>query len=157
MKTRLFIIALICFNFINSQNFSELDNYEFKTVESYTTEQGKVLEAANYLFENPASRALELNRLISIQYIMKWMQGTPDYTFEIGNSALELTKGNSDLLGLYLAAMTKTVLENDDKKLNDETIYRNAEQILVDYCADSKNLTKPSKKIKKLLRKRKDR
>jgi hypothetical protein len=85
---------------------------------------------------------------------MKWMEGTPDYTFEIGEKSMELTKGNSDLLGLYLAAMTKVVLENTDKDLNNETIYENAETLLVNYCSDKNNKMKPSKKIKKILKAR---
>lgn len=110
MKNIIFIITLFNLTISFGQNFDEIKNYEFKTIESYQTEKSKVLLYANYLFDNPANKE-ELNRLYAIQYIMKWMTGTPDYKFELGKREIELTKGNSDLLGLYMAAITKVVLE----------------------------------------------
>ena len=149
----IFTIAL-SFNLSHGQNFKELASYEFKTLENYKTERDKVLTCANYLFENPANKN-ELNRLTAIQYIMKWMEGTPDYTFEIGKEAMDLTKGNNDLLGLYLAAMSKVVLdEKGGEKLSNEQIYNQAEEILVNYCSDPDNKIKPSKKIKKIIKSR---
>ena len=156
MKTNvLLIVALFSGLLCNSQNFEEISKYEFKTVESYESEKGTVLKCANYLFDNPAN-LYELNRLNALQYIMKWMEGTPEYTFEIGEKAMELTKGNSDLLGLYLAAMSKSVIEHKGgPKLTNEEIYKKSEALLVDYCSDSSNKMKPSKKIKKILKSRK--
>lgn len=152
-KIVLLFIITVTSNLSISQNFDELDKYEFKSVESYKTEESKVLLCANYLFNNPTNKS-EINRLISIQYIMKWMMGTPDYSFEIGEKSMELTKGNDDLLGLYMAAMSKVVLENNDDKLDNEEIYNRAEKILVNYCSNSDNKIKPSKKIKKILKDR---
>ncbi|WP_203255915.1 hypothetical protein [Hyunsoonleella ulvae] len=142
-----FLLSISAF----SQNFEALSKYEFNEVESYKTEQDKVLECANYLFNNPSNKD-ELNRLTAIQYIMKWMEGTPAYTFEIGDKAMELTKGNSDLLGLYLAGMTKVVLENKGEALDSSQIHDKTESLLVSYCANSDNKMKPSKKIKKLIK-----
>lgn len=150
------ILSLIMIAFCSltfCQNFSELSKYEFKKVENYKTEQDKVLNCANYLFKNPANKN-DLNRLTALQYIMKWMEGTPDYTFEVGGKAMELTKGSSDLLGLYFAAMTKVVLENKEKKLETSEIYKRSEKILVDYCSVKSNKMKPSRKIKKIIKKR---
>ena len=150
-KTILFIAIAFTFYVSEGQNFPQLANYEFESIESYKTEESKVLMCANYLFNNPANKA-ELNRLTSIQYIMKWMMGTPDYTFDIGEKSMELTKGSSDLLGLYMAAMSKVVIENVGDKLEADEIYIRAEKILVDYCSDSDNKMKPSKKIKKIIK-----
>ncbi|WP_248724049.1 hypothetical protein [Seonamhaeicola sp. ML3] len=136
------------------QDFATLQNYEFKSVESYKTQESEVLKCANYLFGNPADSS-ELNRLISAQFIMKWMEGTPDYTFSIDQKAMELTKGSTDLLGLYLAAMSKTVLEKPDTKLSNDEIYNASENLLVTYCSNKANNIKPSKHIKKLLKSKK--
>ena len=156
MKKIILSIAIVLVHHISfGQNFNELANYEFKTIESYETEKSNVLMCANYLFDNPANQS-ELNRLSLIQYILKWMEGTPEYTFEIGEKAMELTKGNSDLLGLYFAAMSKVVIESKDKALNNEEIYNRAENLLVDYCSDAANKMKPSKKIKKIIKSRKN-
>ncbi len=156
MKKIIFIVIITLFcNISFGQNFSELAEFEFESAESYKPAESQVLLCANYLFDNPTNIA-ELNRLNSIQYIMKWMTGTPDYTFDIGEKAMELTKGNSDLLGLYMAAMSKVVIENNDGKLSSDGLYTRAEKILVDYCSVSENNIKPSKKIKKLLKETKE-
>lgn len=150
-KSILITLFILAVSYSNAQNFVELANYEFKTPESYQTEKSKVLMCVNYLFDNPANKS-ELNRLSAIQYIMKWMTGTPDYSFEIGEKSMDLTKGNSDLLGLYMAAMSKVVLENEGTILSNDEIYKQSEALLVTYCANSENHMKPSKKIRKILK-----
>jgi hypothetical protein len=152
------IILTTCFLFSITlsfgQDFNQLSEYEFTDVESYKTQEANVLMCANYLFSKPMNKN-DRNRYISLQYIIKWMSGTPDYTFDLGEKSMELTRGNQDLLGLYMAAMTKVVLENGDSKLNGEEIYQGAEDLLVEYCSDSSNNMKPSRKIKKIMKTRK--
>ncbi|AGC78245.1 hypothetical protein LX97_02961 [Nonlabens dokdonensis] len=137
-----------------AQNYSDIEQPELDSKESYKEAEPQVLLLTNYLFNNPADHE-EVNRLRAVQYIMKWMTGTPDYTFELGDNAMSLSKGNSDLLGLYMAAMSKVVIENTDGALTSDEIYNRSEQLLVDYCANSDNNMKPSRKIKKLMKKSK--
>ncbi len=80
------------------------------------------------------------------------MSGTPDYTFDLGEKAMKLTDGNSDLLGLYIAAMSKAVLENTAQKLSSDEIYTQSGKIMVKYCSITDNKMKPSKKIKQLIK-----
>ncbi len=152
------LIIIITFLFINTfsfaQDFKSLESYEFETEESFQSEEENVLLCSNYIFDNPFDDS-DIKRLISIQYIMKWMTGTPDYTFEIGGEVMELTKNNTDLLGLYISALTKIALENKDEKLNAEEMHNRAVDILANYCSDSKNNMKPSKKLKKIIKAKK--
>jgi hypothetical protein len=150
---KIILIALLTLTYTMSfgQNFSELAKTEFKSKESYKPAESQVLTCANYLFSSPANQA-ELNRLNAIQYIIKWMSGTPDYTFDLGEKAMNLTGENSDLLGLYMAAMSKVVLENSTQKLSSDEIYNQSEKIMVQYCAVADNKVKPSKKIKQLIK-----
>lgn len=152
MKHLLILLSILfSSSIISAQNFGEIAKYEFKTKESYVEAESKVLQCANYLFSNPATSENEMYRLVSIQFILKWMEGT-EYTFEIGDKAMELTKGSEDLLGLYLAGMSKVVLDNKGTKLLNDEIYTKTEKLLVDYCSDSANNVKPSKKIKQLMK-----
>ena len=144
------VVYLLAIN-IQAQNFEELADYKFDSEESYETAEPQVLKAANYLFESPAN-VTQIKRLNAVRYIINWMQGTPDYTFEISKNATDLTKGNSDLLGLYMAAMTKVVLDDSDKSLNTDEIYKRSEELLVTYCENPENHIKPSRKIKKLIK-----
>jgi len=152
MKKIIFIALIALTSKISfAQNFSELANTEFKSKESFKSAESQVLICANYLFNTPADQA-ELNRLNALKYIMKWMEGTPDYTFDLGEKAMKLTNGETDLLGLYMAAMSKVVLENTGGKLSSDEIYNQSEKILVKYCAVTDNKIKPSKKIKQLIK-----
>jgi hypothetical protein len=152
MKKIIFIALITLTTTISfAQNFSELANSEFKSKESFKSAEGQVLTCANYLFSTPANQA-ELNRLNAMKYIMKWMEGTPDYTFDLGEKAMKLTNGETDLLSLYMAAMSKAVIENTAGKLSSDEMYNQAEKTLVNYCAIADNKIKPSKKIKQLLK-----
>lgn len=152
MKKLLIIAFIFCYSLKGfTQDYNDLGNFKFETLESYKTAEPKVLEAANYLFENPSNIA-ELKRVNAIRYIINWMQGTPDYTFEISSEATDLAKGNSDLLSLYMAAMTKVVLDNPDRVLTNKEIYDHSEELLISYCAKPENSIKPSRKIKKLMK-----
>lgn len=152
MKKNIFIaLVLLSCSMSFGQDFSELANAKFKTKDSFKSAENQVLESANYLFNNPSNKE-ELNRLNAIKFIMKWMEGTPDYTFDLGEKAMKLTDGNSDLLGLYMAAMSKVVLENTSGKLSSDEIYNRSEKIIVNYCSIDDNKIKPSKKIKQLLK-----
>lgn len=150
---RLFIIVFIALvsNLLYGQDFSKLTDFEFDSKESYKTQETNVLSCANYLFNNPVEKDNELKRLIALQFIIKWMEGTPDYTFNIGNESIELTKGNQELFGLYLAGITKTGLENKES-LTDKQVYLKTKDLLVEYCANKDNNMKPSKAIKKIIK-----
>lgn len=152
MKKIIFIFLITLTSTMTfGQNFSELANVELKSKESCKSAESQVLTCANYLFSTPADQA-ELNRLNALKFIMKWMEATPDYTFDLGEKAMKLTNGETDLLSLYMAAMSKVVLENTAGKLSSDEMYNQAEKILVKYCAVADNKIKPSKKIKQLIK-----
>lgn len=72
-----------------SKDSDELAKYKFKTVESYETEQNNVLLCTNFLITKPVDQD-GFHRLILIQYMIKWMEGTPEYSFEIGEKPMEI-------------------------------------------------------------------
>jgi len=150
MKNLLFLLAFIfTANFSFSQDFSKLENYEFSNDSDYKEAESLVLKSANYLFDTPFDKN-DLTRLKILSFIMRWMEGTPDYTFTIDDSAVELTKGNNDLFGMYIAGMTKAVLENEAALPDNETIHNIVVKYLLDYTSDESNNLKPTKALKKL-------
>lgn len=151
MKSLYFLVFLLISLPLAAQDFAAYNQLSMSAPNDYKVLETKVLEAANYLFSHPANEN-ESNRLRALSFIIKWMEGTPDYTFSIGQEANELTKGNSNLFGLYLAAMSKTVLDNLDQPLNDADIHERSAQLLVDYVGNEQNGIKPNKAIKKLLK-----
>lgn len=154
MKAIIFLIALNLLTIgVFGQDFSNLNDIKFNNSEDYKKAEPKVLECSNYLLNNPIDKD-ELNRLNSFQYLFMWMEGTSDYTFSIGEEAMELTKGKTDLLTMYFVSMTKTVLDNSEKKLTDNHIQEKATEYLIKYCSNPENNLKPSKKMKKIIKSR---
>jgi hypothetical protein len=151
-KIVLGLALILCGTGLNAQNFKELAAYEFKAPENYQEQESNVLACANYLFANPMEKE-EYQRAVATKFIMDWMIGTPDYTLNFGDGFIEVTTGNEELVGMYMAAATKTILENNSEKtLTDETIHNLSVELLVAYCADKDNKLKPSKALKKIIK-----
>lgn len=152
-----FIVSVFVLCFVPSllgQNFEELSSYDFKTVESYKELETKVSLCADYLFSHPVT-VEEEHRSIAKQYIYKWMEGTPDYTFSFGKKEMKLIKGNEELFPLLCVAMTKAVLDAKEKSLSTDEILERAAVILGDYCFVVSNNLEASKRLNKMTLKRK--
>jgi hypothetical protein len=108
------------------------------------------LQAANYLLSTPLDKN-SIDRLSAAQYVLKWMSGTPDYTFAIDERATKFTKKDTDLLGLYLAAMTKSVLEDKASAKDQNKIMLNALKSVAAYAKDKANKVKLNSELKKII------
>lgn len=153
-KIIILLVLALTINISFSQDFSNLENIKLVVKEDYKPAEKQVLESAIYLFNTPYNKN-SLNQANSIAFILRWMTGTPDYMFNLDDRSLKLTRGNSDLLGYYMAAMSKTVIESESK-LSEDKIYTTAQEILLVYCYNDGNNMKPTKAMKKIMKGRKD-
>jgi hypothetical protein len=80
------------------------------------------------------------------------MQGTPDYNFSLDDQATKFAKNSDELLGLYMAAMTKYVLENNADSKDQNKIKLNSVMLVVSYSRDPKNNVKLNKELKNLIK-----
>ena len=149
-KVLLSLVFIFCGFSLFAQDYTSLDSSQLKVKEDYVKAEPKVLECSNFLLSTPNEKN-NLNRLMAMEYILKWMEGT-NYTFEINANAVELTDGNQDLFGLYITTMPKVVLENKEADLSADEIHNRVVSLLVAYCKDEKNNMKPTKKLKKLMK-----
>lgn len=108
------------------------------------------LKASNFLLSTPLEKD-NLDRLKSVQYVIKWMSGSPDYTFSLDEQATKFAKKNNDLLGVYMAAMTKYVLENKADAKDQNKIKLNAVKLIIAYAKDEKNKVKLNSELKKVI------
>ncbi|MBL7851379.1 MAG: hypothetical protein JNN04_10795, partial [Cyclobacteriaceae bacterium] len=81
----------------------------------------------------------------------KWMSGTPYYSFTLDEQATKFAKKSDDLLGLYMAAMTKYVLENKADSKDQDKIKFNAVKLIIEYAKDDKNNVKINSELKKAI------
>lgn len=138
-------IALLCFAVAGYSQIKPLDinKGEFKAAEP------EILENANYILQHPVSQ--DDQSKIAIQNILRWMEGTPDYTFTLDGSIGKFIEKSPETLGIYMAGMTKYVLENPDMAKNQNEVTYNTFVILLDYAEKPANGISLSKDLKKAI------
>ena len=143
-----FAIAICCLSF--SQGLPNFDTIKLEGKADYKAAEPYALQASTFLLSTPPKKD-DFDRSKSFQFVIKWMSGTPDYSFAIDDVASKIMKGNDEeLLGLYMAAMTKYALENKDSAGDQKLVKLNAVTTLLNYCEDPANGIKMSKGLKKL-------
>jgi hypothetical protein len=155
MKKILFLCTILSIvSYASAQDFNKIANMKLETLEDYKKAEPDVLKLANFVFKTP-SKPETMNRMLAFQFILLWMEGTDAYTFRLGEDTLAVTDQNEDLLGMYLAGITKVALENGDTKLSDAEMHEKTTQLLAEYCSKKENKLKPSKALKKVIKKMK--
>jgi hypothetical protein len=134
-----------------AQSLPDFDAIKLEKKEDFNpAADNAALQAANYLLSTPLDKN-SVNRLRAVQYVLKWMSGTPNYTFDIDERAAKFTKKDTDLLGLYLAAMTKFVLEDKASAKDQNKIKLNALKSVAAYAKDKANKVKLNSELKKII------
>ncbi|WP_066629308.1 hypothetical protein [Labilibacter marinus] len=149
MKQIFILLSLIItFSTVSAQNF---DFSPLKEKSDYKKVEEQVKSASKYLIDTPINQDVII-RSQATKLVMKWMEGTPDYTFELDARVLEITDDNSELFSLYLASMTNVVLNHPHEKLSSDKIYKLSTKQLAEYCKNKENKLKPSKGLKKAMK-----
>lgn len=115
-----------------------------------STADSAALQASSFLLSTPMEKN-NLNRLRSMQYVIRWMTGTPGYSFTLDAQATRFAKKSDDLLALYMAAMTKHVLENKTNASDQNQIKLNALRLIILYAKDEQNNVKLNSELKKIM------
>lgn len=150
MKTYFYLFIILCTTVSFAQTTTDFDAVKLKRDSDYKEANKYALEASNYVLSVPMDNN-SLPRLKAIQFIMKWMEGTPDYTFSLDATIMEkVVKGNDDLLGVYMACMTKYCLENEANSKDDDVVKLNSIKLILAYCENPANNVKMPKQLKKL-------
>ncbi|HSC52687.1 MAG TPA: hypothetical protein VLC98_03670 [Phnomibacter sp.] len=148
------LIGLLCglFSIISfAQTLPDFDAIKLETKEDYDSiANDAALQGSNYLLSTPLE-ANNINRLKSLQYVIRWMSGSPEYNFTLDEQAVKFAKKNDDLLGLYMAAMTKFVLENKADAKDQNKIKLNAVKIIIAYAKNENNKVKINSELRKVI------
>lgn len=108
-----------------------------------------MLKAVNYLYTTRYD-ADDLERLYATEYIMKWMAGTPDFTFDIDEKYSKSFAGDPELLNLYMAALAKQALEHPDRAVDKKYLGLGAVKMVLEYTSKGSNNLKQSNELKKM-------
>lgn len=147
------ILSLSCICY--GQDYSNLQDIVLKDKSDYPQAENKVLECAKYIISTPVDDN-NLNRLYAVQFLIRWMVGTPEYTFNMDEIVNKITKSNQNLLGIYLACMTNFVLENKEKAKDDKEVKYNSILTFLNYCETNGSNVKINREVKKMIRAREE-
>lgn len=149
MKKLFFFLLLCCCSSTFAQSLPNYDEISLSERGDYKVAEPSVLQAAGYILSTPFAKN-DMDRLQSLRFLIKWMTGTPEYSFTLDGVAGKIIKGNDDLLGVYMACMTKYCLENPANAKDTKLVQLNSIKLLLQYCEDGKNNMKMTKQLKKL-------
>jgi len=149
MKRLIAPLLVLSFNFCYSQALPDFDEIRLVSPDDFKAAEASVEQATGYLLSTPYEKN-DINRLKSLQFIIKWMSGTPDYVFTLDVVADKIIKGNDDMLSLYMACMSKYCLENRALSKDAIKVRLGSIKLLLDYCENDLNKMKMTKQLKKL-------
>jgi hypothetical protein len=158
MNLRALFFCLLLLPFVNqltAQDYSKLDKIILKDKKDCAENEGLVLECSNYIIGSSIQTIdTDENRVKAIQFVMRWMEATPEYSFLIDESMMEVTSSNPSLLGIILVSMSKYVLENKDGSDDPDDIKYNAFLTFIDYIENPDNDVSLTPDLKELIKAR---
>jgi len=148
MKKLLVAIIVILFSTISFSQSSYSD-IKLEDKADFHSAEPSVLKATNYLFTTKYDKD-DLERLYAIEFIMKWMGGTPDFNFELNEKFTKPFLHETDLLGLYMGAVAKYAIEHPDLAKDANAINLNAVKLIINYSSKPSNNLKQTGELKKM-------
>lgn len=134
----------------SAQSLPDFGSIRLNVKEDYDDKANEAaLTAATHLLSTPLDDA---NRRAALSYVLRWMTGSPHYSFSLDAKAMRFTKSNDDLLGLYMAGMARFALENKDKAADAKAVNIGGLQHVANYAANPANGVKLNSELKKLIK-----
>ena len=149
MKKYFFIL----FVFASISSFSQTDFSKVVMAKDadYKVAEKSALEASSYVLLTPLN-AKDERLAVATKFIVKWMEGTPDYTYVIEYPIItKLNSENEGLQGVYFAGMTKFSLENGAKGQDPQLVLINGIKAVIAYSQKPENNVVMSDTLKKII------
>ena len=148
LKNIIFVLTALLFS-VNafSQNIPPVEGIKLETGDDYRNADQAVKEVSQYLLIVPVNK--ESNTRVKAGYfLLKWMEGTPEFNFTFNHSVLKYFEKDVDLLAIYYGAMASFALQYPSVK-NPDTITLNAVKTLIAYVNNSHNHVIAARPLKK--------
>ena len=151
MKKALFtLFALLSAAVAFSQSMPQLDSVKLETKADYRAAEPIALQVSNYILSTPSDDK-SLPRLMGTRFLLDWMGGTPDYTFDLDKNVIKYFEKDIDLMGVYTASLALVAIENkvfikEAKAVNSLAVKR-----FIAYINNSNNKVDVNSKLKDLI------
>lgn len=149
MKKILIAILLLVSLDSFSQGPSQFDNIMLSKPADYKKAEPYVVLAAEYVYSSAIDKD-DVHRMNAISFIMRWMQGTPDFSFTFDETITKVTKSDNELIGIYMVCLAKYALEKG-KGVDREEVKYNAYILMAEYCENPLNNYKIRGETKKMI------
>lgn len=150
MKKLIFLVLCLFTLSLQAQDIYRLKNIQLQEKEDYAKAEKDVLIATGYLLDNSLSNNY-LKRTEAFKFVIRWMYGTPDYTFEVKPLVFNLTKKNPEVYAIWFACMIDYVLKNPDSATDTDLVEDKSLVKFLDYCGNPKNEVVPKSVLKKFI------
>ncbi|MDQ7948387.1 MAG: hypothetical protein REI78_13720 [Pedobacter sp.] len=115
IKITLLYLLLLLSGTAFSQDLPVLKQIKLNKNSQYKAAEPSVGKVVDYLFATPINKKNK-TRNEAGQFLLRWMNGTPDFTFFLEEKETDFFNTNSELMLMYMAALTKFALENPNIK-----------------------------------------
>lgn len=97
------------------QELPSLKSIKLNKKAGYKHAEPTILKVVDYLFQTPIDKKNKARNNAG-QFLVDWMNGTPDYIFYLEEKETSFFNTDSDLLLMYMAALTKFSLNTPAEK-----------------------------------------
>jgi hypothetical protein len=108
MKKLILLLALATPTIINAQDFAQLSAFDLSDSMACKNAEPTVQKCSDFLLATPCSE--NLDRIQATQFLMRWMEATPDYSFGFNEPFFKTIKSDLPLVGIYMASQAKVAL-----------------------------------------------
>jgi hypothetical protein len=130
-----------------AQTLPQFNQIKLQTNKDYKSAEPQVVQTADFVLTTPIDTNSSM-RTLAAQFLMKWMDGTPDYTFTLDENSTRFFLQNNGLMMVYVASMAKYAIQNKPHNSKDITI--NAIKNLLAYINNPANNVKKNNELKEL-------
>ena len=147
-------IFCICLLFVfvaiklHAQNLPQFDHIKLATKKDFKQADTTVSQISTYILTKPINQDTA-KRLAAAQFLMKWMEGTGDYTFVINENNTKAFINNINLMAVYMAALCKTALQYK-AGITSNKITLDATKLLIGYINNPVNNVQHTQELKDL-------
>jgi hypothetical protein len=146
---RILLICVFTFVVCNvfAQSLPQFGDIKLQKSKDYKLAEPTVVQTADFIISTPIDKNTD-TKTIAAQFLMKWMDGTPDFTFTLDENSTRYFLQNNELMMVYVASMAKYAVQNHAR--NTKTITINAIKSLLAYINDPANNVKKTDELKEL-------
>ena len=138
---RILLVCVFAFVACNvfAQSLPQFDEIKLQKTKDYKLAEPAVVQTADFIISTPIDKNTD-TKTIAAQFLMKWRDGTPDFTFTLDENSTRYFLQNNELMMVYVASMAKYAIETIQH--TSKTITINAIKSLLAYINDPANNVK---------------